>query len=1138
MKEATGGFHFLPDRERAREEWERIKKEGSCKQAEFPLNEDGSLAPEYSLIDYLIKNKLVSTTGNTWYWNRQSGLPKNADDIRARIPELRPGDILEIDFGSERHSMTVVEVGPDGKVYVGGRNPKENRLDLCSRIQSNPEVLGMRMLHIPDKLGNCEQVQYTLTCDSTFKVMGVRHMWTCCWHENLAGQAPLTTKRSAYACLSWSENRGTTWDTLITPRLTFAGCSAVVMRQETYSSLLHGSNRTIEVRGSTNDGATWPHLIGSDSLTEASLPWATNQRNVRIAWIYKGPVQSGRYWCVDEIKFFAKPSRAHDMSVSEITSPRGVLTQGPDVTPTAYLWNHGCAGLESALVTMTIGVGYTNSRWVKLLAHSDTVLDFPQWTATPGNYTTTCFVALDDDECRANDTATLTFRVVADTWVKKYPVYAGGTVGGGCMTAVGTNELYCVTGKQNYFARYLVDQNLWKNLEVTPRSFSDGGSIAYAGGDYLYALRGHSTREFYRYRLSTGHWSRAADVPDKVGWGGALVYGGNGYLYALRGSVKKDFYRYSIAGNSWQSRAALPDNIGGGACLAWDGSDRIYALRGNNKRDFYEYRISTNQWTRKTSIPQDVSKGGALAFNPVGNKVYALCGDGTTCHYAYNPTNNTWSQRRSMPHTVRAGGSLAYCDYSLYATVGIGRDPDFYRYSPPVGGFEIEEPPTQVPVAPAVFSPGFPDPGELDVEEQITFDLTDKFNPQYSPSGLWIAYTALDTLLDCLEPFKIPVAGGTPQALAQDSLTHEQPRWDGSGDWLVTAADSGIYKVAADGSGAVLIAQGIVANPRWVSGDNRIAFERFDTIAGTHNPWLVSADGSGETCLVLSAEEYLQVQPISDTDFVCVKVKNGIAQLCRVLGGQETWLTSDYCENINPDLSPDREWVTYQKLDETGCWQVYKLRVNGAEESRFTETDNASHETPVFSPDGAYIAYSKWPSSGTGSPANSQICYKPVSGGPEQALNPADATRENPAWSPDCAFLIYQKTSSSSSGFGPEKKFRQLARSRTGIKGWQGLEGTGSTPKVFALYQNRPNPFRFSTSIRYAIPTLALVELTIYDIAGRAVTRLVSNQQKPGWYTAVWPGTDARGRRVGSGTYFYVLKADGRIAQKRMLLVR
>jgi hypothetical protein len=33
-------------------------------------------------------------------------------------------------------------------------------------------------------------------------------------------------------------------------------------------------------------------------------------------------------------------------------------------------------------------------------------------------------------------------------------------------------------------------------------------------------------------------------------------------------------------------------------------------------------------------------------------------------------------------------------------------------------------------------------------------------------------------------------------------------------------------------------------------------------------------------------------------------------------------------------------------------------------------------------------------------------------------------------------------------------------------------------------------------------------------------------------------GADARGRSVPAGTYFYVLKANGKIAQKRMLLVR
>ncbi len=49
---------------------------------------------------------------------------------------------------------------------------------------------------------------------------------------------------------------------------------------------------------------------------------------------------------------------------------------------------------------------------------------------------------------------------------------------------------------------------------------------------------------------------------------------------------------------------------------------------------------------------------------------------------------------------------------------------------------------------------------------------------------------------------------------------------------------------------------------------------------------------------------------------------------------------------------------------------------------------------------------------------------------------------------------------------------------------------------------------------------------------------LVQCEQKPGFSTARWSGADARGRSVPAGTYFYVLKANGKIAQKRMLLVR
>lgn len=259
--------HFLPDRERLRKEWRRIKSDPNfkCKNAEFPLNADGTLSRKHSLIDYLCKNGLVSPPNNLGMWGGSSGpLPRNEGGIRARIPELRQGDILEIGYGNWQHSMTVVKI-LDGIIYVGGSSPHENDLDLCKYI-TNPrhKVSGLRILHIPNTLGNCREVQCQFNCDSTVKNMGIRHKWICCWHEHQGGDWPLTSKRSAYACLHWSEASGTTWDTLITPRLTFAGCSDVVMRLESYSTLNTGVGNSCALLACTTDARDWFTLGNGD----------------------------------------------------------------------------------------------------------------------------------------------------------------------------------------------------------------------------------------------------------------------------------------------------------------------------------------------------------------------------------------------------------------------------------------------------------------------------------------------------------------------------------------------------------------------------------------------------------------------------------------------------------------------------------------------------------------------------------------------------------------------------------------------------------------------------------------------------------------------------------------------------------
>ena len=74
--------------------------------------------------------------------------------------------------------------------------------------------------------------------------------------------------------------------------------------------------------------------------------------------------------------------------------------------------------------------------------------------------------------------------------------------------------------------------------------------------------------------------------------------------------------------------------------------------------------------------------------------------------------------------------------------------------------------------------------------------------------------------------------------------------------------------------------------------------------------------------------------------------------------------------------------------------------------------------------------------------------------------------------------------------------------------------------------------------IEYSLPAAAQVELAIYNMAGRVVRKLADGRRASGQHSTVWDGTDARGNAVATGTYFYVLRADGFRQSKKMLLLK
>jgi len=79
-------------------------------------------------------------------------------------------------------------------------------------------------------------------------------------------------------------------------------------------------------------------------------------------------------------------------------------------------------------------------------------------------------------------------------------------------------------------------------------------------------------------------------------------------------------------------------------------------------------------------------------------------------------------------------------------------------------------------------------------------------------------------------------------------------------------------------------------------------------------------------------------------------------------------------------------------------------------------------------------------------------------------------------------------------------------------------------PRDFCLYQNYPNPFNPTTTIAYDLPQDAFVELSILDLLGRDIRRLVRQKQVAGRRSVLWDGRDERGAPAASGVYFYRIK--------------
>lgn len=93
-------------------------------------------------------------------------------------------------------------------------------------------------------------------------------------------------------------------------------------------------------------------------------------------------------------------------------------------------------------------------------------------------------------------------------------------------------------------------------------------------------------------------------------------------------------------------------------------------------------------------------------------------------------------------------------------------------------------------------------------------------------------------------------------------------------------------------------------------------------------------------------------------------------------------------------------------------------------------------------------------------------------------------------------------------------------------------------PVAYELFNNYPNPFNPSTTIKYTIPEQANVKLTIYNSLGQEVATLINTAQNAGSYSVTWNGENKSGVKVSSGIYLFKLDAGNFVATKKMVMLK
>ena len=132
------------------------------------------------------------------------------------------------------------------------------------------------------------------------------------------------------------------------------------------------------------------------------------------------------------------------------------------------------------------------------------------------------------------------------------------------------------------------------------------------------------------------------------------------------------------------------------------------------------------------------------------------------------------------------------------------------------------------------------------------------------------------------------------------------------------------------------------------------------------------------------------------------------------------------------------------------------------------------------------------------------------------------------------AKTYYYKITAVDNQFNQSPASEEVAVIITGVE-----KETKLSANDYKLYANYPNPFNPSTTISYRLKEKGNVKLTVYDIGGELITKLVNEEKEAGYYEMEYKPDN-----LASGAYLIVIEVIGEnkiplfINAKKMILLK